>query len=162
MIVIQQIRMQSSHVSRVGPGSQRSGVPEAMDVPLNRCDLSDSAMLQHLWGGSTPGGRVLTQSDLSPITLGCVTVDPGEEFTRVSFSWSWQGGAPARWWAEKSFELRPGEWVRMMHNGCFSGWESYWWYEKTVLNVGMFDTIQADLFTRGGPSYRYELFSRLW
>src|SRR5947209_5536482 len=139
MVVIQQIRTASAEASHVGPGSQRSGVPEAMELPLYLCERTDCAVLQHLWSLGDirlrPGGRVLTQTDRSLIVLGCVTVDPGEAVTRVSFAWNWQsGGAPARWWAEKSFDLPSGEWVQIMYNGRFSG-ESSWWYEKTVVNV---------------------------
>jgi hypothetical protein len=167
MIVIQQIRSKSWDASSVGPGSERNGVPEAMELPRYLCDGKDGAVLQHLWSltdisrRSSPEGRVLTQTDRSPIKLGCVTVHPGEGAAQVSFAWDYRsGGAPARWWAEKSFDLRSGVWARIIYNGRFSG-ESCWWYEKTVVNVGVFDSLSADLFTRGELTYRYELFSRL-
>jgi hypothetical protein len=99
-----------------------------------------------------------------------VMISLDQEILHVSFAYSPSCGAPSRPWAVKQFELRSGQWVQIVYNGRFSSGSDYdycretsrWWYEKTVVNVGLFDAVERDLFTRGDPNCRYTLYSRLW
>jgi hypothetical protein len=169
MIVMQQIKTSSRDPSVVGPGTRRSGVPEGAVIPLGDREYAGCALLNHTLCYSARLGfneitleKVDTLTAFPPMHQASVMLEPAESRLRVTFAYNQSCGAPKRWWAVKPFELEPGEWVRIAYNGRFSGWRDNWWYEKMVTNVGLFDELSDDLFTRSEPTYRYALFSSLW
>jgi hypothetical protein len=169
MIVMQQINTSSKDPSVVGPGTHRSGIPEGAVILMEGREYAGCVLLNHaLCYKAHPGfqqvisEKVTAPAELPPMHRASITLEPAEDWLRVTFSYNPSCGAPNRWWAVKPFELRSGEWVRIAYNGRFSGWHNDWWYEKTVVNVGMFNEFSGDLFMRAEPTYRYALFSRLW
>ena len=70
-------------------------------------------------------------------------------------------GAPPRVWAYKALSIAEGEWGQFVYNGRFSR-EDYWWYEKHVVNVGLFERLASGVFTRNEATSRFEAMADLF
>lgn len=168
MLIVQEIRDRWSKEERRRTGTLRRGVPEVALLPLHRVEDQRAALLHHtlLFGirrVSEPPERIIAVAAERPLEVGCVTITPADGPVHVEFAYTWRKcGAPNRWWARKSFLVNVDEWAQIIYNGRSSyDWTSYWYYEKTVVNVGLFSAPSPDLFSRSAPTYRYSLISRL-
>jgi hypothetical protein len=159
-IVIQDIRTGApEECRRVTPGKK----PEVLPLPDPAPRLAPHRVFHHR-PGWRPGEDLVLDQPERPIVVGCVTIDELPDALSVEFAWTWSAGAPARWWARKTMRVRVNEWAQIIYNGrhaeaCCG---SAWYYEKTVVNVGWFETLEPDAFTRRPPDQRYTVLSRLW
>ena len=61
------------------------------------------------------------------------------------------------------FNLAPGQWGRAVRNARYNlGFDSYWTYGKTVINIGWFDGTTNDVFMRTDPTFSGGQMSQLW
>ena len=171
MIVLQQIHTIWTKKSRGGPGAvQRNAVPEVAKIPLQQVRSSDVSLLLHRLtyhereGFSHPHERLEENLSVKPLQIGCMTIDYGEGILIASFRYTREcGGAPERGWMRKTLQIGLNEWGQIVFNGRFSpAWEGDWWYEKTVVNMGLFDQPSNSVFTRSQPTYRYAAMSHLY
>jgi hypothetical protein len=60
----------------------------------------------------------------------------------------------------KTLVLAVNEWGQISYNGRFAE-EGGWLYEKTVVNVGLFEPPSNGVFTNAGPTHRYSAMGHL-
>ncbi len=164
ILVIQAIKTIWGKAARGGELARlRNAVPQALPLPLQQSahTLSNiqhhAQFLEHVrWG--TPEERVVLNSLPGPITVGCVTIEQGHDRVWATYQYRREcGGAPERHNERKTMVANVQHWIQVLWNGRFSpGWEGDWWYEKTVVNVGLFETLMPNLFTDSLPSVLYQ------
>ncbi|HZT41228.1 MAG TPA: hypothetical protein VFA07_03520 [Chthonomonadaceae bacterium] len=171
MVIIQQIHTLWTKKSRGGPGAvQRNAVPEVAKVPLQQVQVSEVSLLLHRLtyreskGFSCPYECQEENPSVRPILVGCVTIDHGEDIIVASFRYTMEcGGAPYRGGKQKTLQIGTNEWGQIVYNGRFAPeWEGDWWYEKMVVNVGLFEPPSNSVFTRSKPTYRYAAIGHLY
>src|SRR5579871_5977918 len=164
IVVVQQIRTRWTKTSRGGQNAQRrNAVPEIARVPVERINRGNHTGVRHrLWYDERdqfahPNEEVCVDPTMNPLVIGCVTIDHHDEQVTATFHYDRRcGGAPDRGWASKTLCLAVNEWGQMAYNGRFNGgWESPWYYEKMVVNVGLFERLTPGVFTQQEPVCRY-------
>jgi hypothetical protein len=164
ILVIQTIKTVWGKAARGGELARlRNAVPQVLPLPLQRSThtLSNfqhhAQFLEHVrW--RTPEERILFDTLVHPITVGCVTIEQGSDRLWVTYQYRREsGGAPDRHNERKTLVSEVQHWIQVLWNGRFSpAWEGDWWYEKTVVNVGLFETFTPKLFTSSSPSASYQ------
>ncbi|HEX8161615.1 MAG TPA: hypothetical protein VF538_07060 [Pyrinomonadaceae bacterium] len=92
-----------------------------------------------------------------PITVGCVKIEVTPERLIVAYEYDDKcGGRPPRRGKsgaalKEVVAVGPGSWARVKYNGRFVGDE--WWYEKVVVNVGLFRRHEPGAFCSTEPAY---------
>jgi hypothetical protein len=175
MILVQHIISSWSKASRGGPSAVlRNAVPEALPLPNVAVNKRGNALIQHTasYGEgndfAAPSHDSLTAESAGVIRIGCVRVEPLDGGARVAFEYDFRvAGMPPRdthprAWAKADFGLAVGEWGRVLYNGRFPSDEGGWWYQKTVVNVGCYDAVRADVFVSTRPLYTTDRMARLW
>jgi hypothetical protein len=170
ILIVQQIVTTWTKEARGGENAvKRNRVPEAAKLPVERLDAAGLILLQqNLFFGSgdfvKPREKIVINSTLRPLSVGCVTVYDAKDGVAAVFRYDSKcGGAPERGWARKTLRAAENEWAQIVYNGRFApGWEGDWWYEKKVVNVGLFDHLTSGVFTRSAPTYRFEAMGELF
>jgi hypothetical protein len=167
IVVIQHIVTKWDKSARGGENAvQRNAVPEAAKLSVAQWEGRGIEVLQqslyYRWDRSVdPIERITTNPPARPIRIGCVVVEVAGEEVTAEFRYDRGcGGAPERGWARKTMRVSQEMWVQMVYNGRFTG-EDYWWYEKHVVNVGLFERLSSGLFTRCAPATRFEAMGEL-
>jgi hypothetical protein len=172
MILIQEIRSIWSKASRGGAAATlRNSVPEATLFPLSRSkSAAHKIFRQLLIYGETNDFAEPIKSEIvelasDTISIGCVKVEVSSECVIVAYEYDYKcGGLPPRH-NESGVNLKeevivePESWVRVKYNGRFSGDE--WWYEKRVVNVGIFEKAHTDIFSSMGPAHEISQMAEL-
>jgi hypothetical protein len=175
MILVQHIICSWSKASRGGPSAaRRNAVPEALPLPDAGVGKRGDALIQHTasYGEgndfASPSRDSFTAESAGVISIGCVRVEPLGGGARVAFEYDFRrAGMPPRETHPRAqtktdFELGVGEWGRVLYNGRFSSDEGGWWYQKTVVNVGCYDEVQAGVFVSTPPLYTVDRMASLW
>ena len=175
MILVQHVTSSWSKASRGGPSAaRRNAVPEALLLPKAAVGKRGNALIQHTasYGEDndfvSPSHDSLTAESAGVIRIGCVRVEPLDGGARVAFEYDFRvAGMPPRdahqmAKARADFELAVGEWGRVLYNGRFSSDEGGWGYQKTVVNVGCHDEVQAEAFVSTRPLYTIDRMASLW
>lgn len=83
----------------------------------------------------------------------------------VKYEYKWEQGMPWRYSTTNEVaQLQPGQWCRVLFNGRFSSYrhnpygEGSDWYEKWVINVGLFLEPSPEVFLKTEP---LKVYSRL-
>jgi hypothetical protein len=169
IVIVQHIHTHWTKASRGGENARiRNGVPEAAKVPVQRIAAGNLNLIYHVlqyWeadGYRQPREEIRINPTVRPLAIGCVTIDHTTEEVIATFRYD-QGcaGAPDRGWARKTLHLAVGEWGQIVYNGRFTG-EDYWWYENTVVNVGLVERLTPGLFTRQEPNCRFSAMAELY
>ena len=110
------------------------------------------------------GGLESVNPTVRPIAIGCVAVDHGEEEAIATFRYDRScGGEPDRRGARKTLRIGVNEWGQIVYNGRFQDYdEGGWWYEKMVVNVGLFERLTPGVFTKQEPTCRYSAMGELF
>lgn len=157
ILVIQDISTHWSKLSRGGKyASLRNSIPEALPIQYIPETQSGLRLLHHrvVFSESkvfeSPFTEVVSE-ELSPEYnghFGCTEIEVRNNKIFAKYAHNWNcGGAPMRWWSSQTVQLALGTWIRIRSNGRFSkGWESYWTYHKTVLNIGYFKRLPINVF----------------
>jgi hypothetical protein len=150
MILIQEIRGIWSKASRGGAAAAlRTSVPEAalFHQLLVYGEANDF---------TEPLNAEIVELESDSISVGCVKISAPSEQLVVAYEYDYGcGGLPPRL-RRPGINLREElivgreSWVRVKYNGRFSGDE--WWYEKVVVNVGLFQNPDAGLFGSTKPA----------
>jgi hypothetical protein len=169
MVIIQHIFISWDKSDRSGKGAAvRRSVKDAYPVRLPPGELKEAkVILQTLrFGIGSPSKDPVTilKEVEPPVELGCVTLDWDADTVTAEFRYRRDcGGAPVRWWAAKRMVLSDGEWGQFVYNGRFGdNYESYWSYQKHVVNVGLFQAPTPAVFRDSSPSLRFESLAQLW
>jgi hypothetical protein len=95
---------------------------------------------------------------------GCVIVQKEDHRLRVRWHYTPEdAGMPLRPTKKKDiFELGLNQWGRVIYNGRFSEEEGGWWYNKTVLNIGLFEEVAASVFVETIPDLVMNKTARLY
>jgi hypothetical protein len=163
MILIQRIRSKWDKKARGGPAAvSRSAIPEAVKIPVHQYRNSAFVYQDRFYGSSLNGFREeICVGAENPLILGCVTLNIGSGDLEAIFRYdAGCGGAPYRWSEPKTFRLQDGQWVQIAYNGRFS-WNDYWWYEKTVINAGVFQMPKSGIFLNNEPTHRFSSLALL-
>jgi hypothetical protein len=166
---MQQVRTLWTKASRGGDGAVwRNAVPAVVRVPFPCGNTTDLVLLHHKLSFEertdfkSPCEEIIQNPESHPLVIGCVTVDWTIEKLQVAFAWRKDCGAPDRGWMRKTMLLSVNEWGQVVYNGRFSDWDGgQWRYEKTVVNVGLFEPPSDSVFTRNEPNCRYEAMGNL-
>jgi hypothetical protein len=157
MLIVQHIKTQWTKASRGGAAAaRRNAVPVSFRLPpalhrqdaLHTIEIAEWEDFQYreTWKFLSYGGH---------LQVGPVLIHAGLETIKVQFVWSWnECGAPERE-SHKAFELRPGEWGRLICNGRFGSTYSMgqeWLYHKSVFNVLFGDSVEPDVFVITSPN----------
>ncbi len=171
VVVVQQIRTHWTKASRGGDNAvKRNAVPEAARVPIHRIVGDNLILVHHLLeyeerdGFSRPREEIRINPTVRPLVVGCVTIDHSENQAIMTFRYDRGcGGAPDRGWTRKTLRLVVNEWGQIVYNGRFSPvWEGNWWYEKMVVNVGLFERLMPGVFTKQEPTCRFAAMDELF
>ena len=163
MILIQEIRGIWSKASRGGAAAAlRNSVPEAALFPISRSKSTAHKIFHQLlvYGEANdftePLKAEIVELESDSISVGCVKISAPSEQLVVAYEYDYGcGGLPPRL-RRPGINLREElivgreSWVRVKYNGRFSGDE--WWYEKVVVNVGLFQNPDAGLFGSTKPA----------
>lgn len=169
--IIQQIGTKWTKASRGGANAvKRNAVPEVATVPVHRVQADHLVVLHHsLFYGertwfSEPFENIAVNPPALPLVIGCVTITRAAEEVAVTFQYNRKcGGAPERGWAHKTMHLGLNMWGQVVYNGRFApGWEGDWWYEKVVVNIGLFERITPGVFTCSEPTDRFRAMGQLF
>ncbi len=149
-------------------------MPEALPLPAGAVGRRGNTLIRHTvsYGEdndfASPRLNSFTAEGAAVIRVGCVRVEPVDGGARVAFEYDPRtAGMPPRDThpraaAKTAFELGAGEWGRVLYNGRFSSDEGGWWYQKTVVNVGCYDEVQAEVFVSTRPLYIIDRMVGLW
>ncbi|MCW3094964.1 MAG: hypothetical protein JWL77_582 [Chthonomonadaceae bacterium] len=169
ILVVQQVHTYWTKAARGGENAvRRNAVPESAKLPVQRVDRKGLIVMHHrlTYGGdfSQPYEKIHINPTLRPLTIGCVTIHSTDEGAIATFRYD-RGcaGAPDRGWARKTMLLTANEWGQFAYNGRFvPAYDGNWWYEKMVVNVGLFEQLTSGLFTREEPTYRFTAMGDLF
>jgi len=175
IIVVQEINTRWSKKSRGGADAERrNAVPHRLEIstrsiPTGAIPVHGATVVHHKAyydeGDAFAEPRIdFAVNPLLPLKIGCVAVDPTDTGAIAAFRYDTAfGGAPERGWARKTMWVELGTWVQIAYNGRFSiGYDGYWEYRKTVVNVGVFEHISSRAFTSTDPSDRFEAMGHLF
>ena len=163
IVLIQEIRTIWSKASRGGAAAaRRNSVPEAALFHTTASHSAAHKLFHQLlvYGEANDFAEPLKSetSELisDSIGVGCVRVEASAGRVDVVYEYDYRcGGLPPRRSKRgvsrrDDLAVEPGRWVRVKYNGRFSGDE--WWYEKVVVNVGLFTRPGADVFISTEPA----------
>jgi hypothetical protein len=173
-IIIQNINTAWSKQSRGGKlASERNAVPEALLFPLEKPRKSAGGLIEHClayteWEGfSTASYSSLIEEPAGKIRTGCVLIEPVGGELKVIFEYDTaRAGMPIRYSPpggkpSTRMRLQAGQWGRVLYNGRTAS-EETWWYDKVVINVGLFKTLREDVFVSTQPTQVISQMARLW
>ncbi len=163
MILIQEIRSVWTKASRGGAGAAlRNSVPEAAIFPAVGSKSAADKIFHHrlLYAEANdfaaPVRSEIAEHEHGSISVGCVKIEVSLEKLIVAYEYDYRcGGAPQRR-GGLGMNLREeavvgrDSWARVKYNGRFGGEE--WWYEKLVINVGLFVRHDARAFYSTTPA----------
>jgi hypothetical protein len=163
MVLIQEIRTVWSKASRGGAAAaRRNAVPEtALFHAAGSQSAAHRIFRQLLVYGETNDFAEPVKSEVvelvaDSISAGCVKIQVSAGRITVAYEYDYRcGGLPPRQTkpgvnVREEIIVEPESWVRVRYNGRFSGDE--WWYEKVVVNVGLFQQPHADVFGSTKPA----------
>jgi hypothetical protein len=169
ILLVQHISTSWSKASRGGP---RAGVRNAVPValPFSKLVPSETRSVLHevqfnerteftpheeviIDGGILPRGKAL-----------CITAGRDADGAWALYDYSTEcGGAPDRSGVRKRLTAPLDRWIRIVANGRFApAWDGDWWYEKHVVNVGLFSSLAPYCFTATEPADVFEALAALW
>jgi hypothetical protein len=164
MVLIQEIRTAWTKASRGGAAATlRNRVPEAAIFPAVESKPAADKIFHHrlIYGEAddfaAPVKSETAEAESDRITIGCVKIEVSPEKLVVAYEYDHKcGGAPARRGGlgvslEEELIVERGRWARVKYNGRFTGDE--WWYEKLVVNVGLFERYDARAFYSTAPTH---------
>jgi hypothetical protein len=161
-VAIQEIRTIWSKASRGGAAAaRRNAVPEAALFPPAGSPSAPAIVRQRqVYGEANDFAEPLeseaVESTSDSISIGCVTIGVSAGRVTVAYEYDYRcGGLPPRHsrpgaGGRDELAVEPGRWVRVRYNGRFSG--DVWWYEKVVVNVGLFERPAPDMFVSTEPA----------
>ena len=170
VLIVQRIYTRWDKSARGGKeAAQRNSAPEAAKVPFHKY-AAENPFLMHQelsFGGrgisAAPHEKVIVNAESDSLVLESVKIDWTAEQARASFHWTRACGAPMRTGPRTTLILAVNEWGQIVYNGRFNiGYDSYWQYHKTVVNVGLFDPASNSVFTRSEPNQRYSAMAHLF
>jgi hypothetical protein len=190
VLVVQEIYTSWTKASRGGAqAAERNRTPEAMRLPLELAQADPIRVFYHQvrflerTGFQQPHERVAVDTFVYP-EYGCTTVEHSTDAVWLTYAYSTaRGGAPNRepspWMqcahsiaqgSEPEPQLRQrrlraplGHWVQVRENGRFApAWDGDWWYQKVVVNAGLFESLSEGLFTAISPLEQYSAMADLW
>ncbi len=152
MIVVQEIIVTWTKRARGGKAaSVRNAVPEAFSLPhLPEVAFPLALILDRVAMGLHQK-RVLTVEEIVPKKrrpVACTALTWADDLLTVTFpTKDYCTGAPQRFGPRTVLTLKPGLWGRVRYNGRYIGsFEGHWYYQKTVLNIGCFETVSESVF----------------
>lgn len=159
ILVVQEIKTYWTKTSRGGiKAVERNTVPEAIKIPIDRIQEKEIKIIHHQILFSEEIGfnqlrdRIILNSTLNPISLGGVSITHNKETVWTEFEYSTICGAPDRGRVKKTLKTNINEWAQIIYNGRFSSsWTALWWYEKKVVNAGLFEHLSANVFIKISP-----------
>jgi hypothetical protein len=169
ILIVQIIRSYWTKASRGAPGSiARNTVPECLPIPLQQVNAQGIRVLYHeivfkeATGFQTPDERISIDPAIYP-RHGCTTVERIAKTVCANYKYHHCGGAPDRSSLKRVVKADVGNWIQIRENGRFSPtWEGDWWYQKIVVNAGLFDNIVAEQFINTSPIEVFSAMADLW
>lgn len=166
MIVVQRISVMWTKQSRGGKGAQlRNSVPNAFTLPLIGKPENDSVLMCHNIKVDEKErfdherNRQVKFEEIVPqkkfFVGACRLILEKEKLSAIYIYSATNVGAPQREFHPKTvLNLTPDTWGRVIYNGRF-GWDSEWWYRKTVLNIGWFTGEIPENVFLGEPQHTF-------
>jgi hypothetical protein len=171
LLIVQHIGIYWTKETRGGKGAVlRNAVPEALPL-INMPSPADPLALiceSTIFRGQNsyqkPASSIKTKA-LTPgegLDFHCVHVCVEREQALVLYTYGTEcAGAPRRYNDPRHFTLATGEWMRVMFNGRLTDWERRWYYQKTILNIGLFEKIARNAFL-GEPTRIFSDMAMMW
>ena len=170
MILVQEITTIWSKDSRGGPlAATRNAVPETYPLASFVALPSQVACLYHTIIFSEANDfadlkeQLISYMLTQELRFGCVSITPIDEQLQVIYTYDMGcGGAPQRYGLPQlAFSLPPNQWGQILYNGRFP--EEYTWtYRKFVYNIGVFDTVEENVFVQIVPKHRHDRLVDVW
>ncbi len=166
-VVVQEIVITWSKASQGGlEAAKRNAVPQAFPLPLDKADKVDWFLFEHQafyherdefttpseYGGSYRFGPVFNVKHLNL------------EFTEdiVSVVWAHESplgrGTKYVYPQKRLFTLQAEEWGKIVYNHK----ASHIWYQKTVINVGVFIKVDPNVFTQRESTHTFNNIAQLY
>ena len=157
--VVQKLTTSWNKDSRGKEGAaKRNSTPSELRIPLTSRPAEGKLLLHQVTYSSWQSSdfdKPLESFELlepkRPFRIGSVTVEFVPTGLHVIYCYTPEDvGAPYRTDFPREFDLKPKEWLQIVHNGRFSN-EGFWYYDKTVINVGLFEQLDAEVFLHSQP-----------
>lgn len=167
--IAQEIKTTWTKASRGFPLSvRRNAVPDTFIIPIHSLAAKDSMLLEHrVWFAEQenfdlPHHTINTFAACDVISYGCVKLELMTDSINVVWQYNHHdGGAPDRGSKPKqAFSLTPNQCGRITYNGRFA-YEGGWSYRKTVLNIALVTSFDAQVFANHPPDFIYEQLAQL-
>lgn len=163
VLVIQEIHTRWDKTSTYRSDLYRGEVPETIPLPIEMDPQKRTDFLHHI---VLPWSKVKEQTSSTlptkPFEVGCLILYPGAQSVKVECRYTRKIGAPVRYWMDRDFELVENEWLQVIYNGRFTGYDDYHWYEKQVINVGLFSQPTPTTLMERQPTHRFSAMSLLY
>jgi hypothetical protein len=167
ILAVQEVVVTWTKQARGGQeAARRNAIPEAFPL-LSIPQINEPLALLHDKVTSFEDTHhTQTVDELIPrkrIYFGCVSTHLEEDKIVAIFAYNMScGGAPVRTdFPRKVLSLPLGSWGRIRYNGRFSSSNGQWYYRKTVLNIGHFDTLTEAIFMTK-PQREFSDMADLW
>ncbi|WP_257459374.1 hypothetical protein [Archangium lipolyticum] len=167
-LVVQLLTTEWTKESRGGPGARtRNATPPALVLPKVWTQPEDASFrLHHVYFSEQRGFLPRQWTDVRRgkhfVEVEAFRVEQVEAGVRVLLDHGKMGLPGSREWSgmargqrhEELFRLSPGEWGRGVYNERIQYWETgHWGYCKHVLNVGMLEAADLDVFLSTRPDH---------
>ena len=169
VIVVQEICTSWTKASRGGENAAaRNAVPKVVTLPVQQITEDNIVLIHHRLAyeeenGFSPREKIHINPTMRPFAVGGVTIGYSEDEANAVFRYDRGCGAPDRSWARKTIHMPVGTWGQIAYNGRFNaGWDGPWYYEKTVINVGIFQRLVPGVFTKQVPASRFSAMGELF
>lgn len=183
LVIIQVIASIWSKEFRGGANAAlRNRVSEAETVPQPDTPVIGPAVLihrsYHSFGsasvselyrrGGKPGTSVSPLDSVEDVRVAGISLRSTGNELSVDYTWLWDAGMPRRRSCQDILKLTEGTWGQIRFNERHSpyhtvnGWDGpEWWYEKWVVNAGVFSTFEPRAFVDTQPCRTISMMGQL-
>lgn len=155
--VVQKLMTRWTKAFRGNEGAaKRNSTPSELRVPLTAHPQEGKLLLHSAsyWqrpGFDAPEENFEILEPKRPFRMGCVVVEFVPSGLHTTYRYDPRDvGAPYRTDFPREFDLKLGEWLQIIYNGRFSE-EGSWYYQKVVMNVGLFEQLDTEVFLHSQP-----------
>ncbi|WP_310426293.1 hypothetical protein [Chamaesiphon sp. VAR_48_metabat_135_sub] len=171
ILIVQTIHSYWTKASRGAPGAiARNSVPECFSIPLKQVNIQGIRVLYHqivfkeATNFKVPEEQISIDPTIHP-PHSCIKVERIAKTIFATYKYHSGGGAPNRSTLKGIVKADVGNWVQIRENGRFSAaWAGDWWYQKIVVNAGIFDNMNIDSehFLHTSPVEVFSAMADLW
>lgn len=165
MVVVQEVRTKWTKATRGAPlAGERKGLPQAFLLPTVECEYLFQAYLLEESKNYIPTIKELKQSTrtvqikkLNDLILRMLD----KHTLSVGLRDNPHSGQPKRYPINNVFQLKPGQFGRILNNARYASYHGQHYYEA-VYNIAFGQTVNPDRFLHSAPDHELNLINHLF